>query len=154
MSFRFYVKLYHTLIIVWVLSVVSLALLPGCQRQDPGEILKARALEYWNLVNLEDTIRAYEFEYPIYRKKVSVNQYVKRFSPFKHYRDISVSDIKFQPGEKTADVTMQVLLEIKPPVGQGPFIKKVEFTDRWIKIDDNNLWYHVPKSSKKKSHIS
>ncbi len=153
MSFLFYIKLYHRLTIVGVLSVVSLSLLPGCQRQDQGEILKARALEYWNLVNSEDTIKAYEFEYPVYRKKISVNQYVKRFSPFKHYREINVSDIRFQPGEETADVRMEVLLEINSPAGQGSFVKRVEFTDRWIKVD-NNLWYHVPKSSKKKSHIS
>ena len=144
---RMAASIHGLIIIAVILSVASLTML-GCQRQDQREILKARALEYWNLINSEDTIKAYEFEYPVYRKEISVNQYVKRFSPFKHYKEINVSGIKFQPGEETADVRMQVLLEIKPPMGGGPLIKKVEFTDRWIKIDDN-FWYHVPKSSKK-----
>jgi len=138
---------YKNIVIFFCLIIFA-----GCSIKDTTknvsdeEILRDRIMTYWGYRIEERFDKAYEFEYPLLRKTVSVVDYIRSFHPTMKWTNAEIQTITKQ--DDAAEVTVKVDTKVKMSVSKVP--KPVEFenkglvlNERWIKIDD--VWYHVPK---------
>ena len=71
------------------IAILCLIILWGCAKKEtvrniPDEdVLQERVTEYWAHVIKEDFIKSYEYEDPLFRKAVSMNQYIKSQEPLR-----------------------------------------------------------------------
>ncbi len=109
-------------------------------------MLRDRVSEYWGCKVEEKFDKAYEFEYPVYRKKVGLTDYIRGFRPAMKWTKAEVQTIEKQ--DETAEVTVKVDTKVNIAIPKRPkpaeFENKgLELHERWVKID--GVWYHVPK---------
>ncbi len=103
---------------------------------------------YWGYICNQQFDKAYEFEYPLYRKTVSMVDYIRRFRPNVHWKNASIEKIEMQ--DETAMMQIKVDTDIK--LMSTKMAKKAEITpqvvldEKWIRVD--GVWYHVPQQFK------
>lgn len=130
-----------------IITIFFLTILSGCvtkeARKDISdeEILKERVMTYWAYRIQKELDKTYIFEYPLYRKQVTLAKYIKRFDDpsIKFNRADVISIEKRENG--VAEVQLKVNVKVKAPAAK-PFIYDTILTDRWVRI--NGEWYHVP----------
>ncbi|SPQ00147.1 hypothetical protein NBG4_180023 [Candidatus Sulfobium mesophilum] len=129
-----------------------LILFSGCsvketvKSKSDEEILRDRVTEYWGYKIEEKFDKSYEFEYPVYRKNVSMSNYFRGFRPSMKWTKAEVQTIEMK--DDAAEVTVKVDIKVDMVVPRIPKPvqhenKGIELRERWVKID--GLWYHVPK---------
>lgn len=129
-----------------------LILFSGCsvketvKSKSDEEILRDRVTEYWGYKVEEKFDKSYEFEYPVYRKNVSMSNYIRGFRPSMKWTKAEVQTIAIE--DDAAEVTVKVDIKVDMVVPRIPKPvqhenKGMELRERWVKID--GLWYHVPK---------
>ncbi len=123
------------LLFLWLLF-----LLMACQSEE--ERLRARVEKYWQWRISGELTQAYEFEYPVLRKKMDLNTYISsRNNPLARYRKAEILSIKF-PEKDVAEVEMEFEIETIFPGAKKPFVTKFKRLERWVKV--KGKWYHVP----------
>jgi len=123
----------------WLLFL-GLLLLAACKSAEEG--LRQRVEEYWHLRLAGDLVKAYEYEYPTFRKKMGLNAYISsRNNPLARYVEAKILAIKF-PEKDVAEVEMEFGIEVKLMGAKKPFTTRFKRTERWVKVDGR--WYHVP----------
>jgi len=121
-------------------TILLLLFLVACQSEQ--EKLQKRVEEYWQLRLKRDLAQAYNYEYPVLRKKINLKTYIaSRSNPLARYLKAGVLDIKF-PQKDLAEVRMKFEIEVKPLDALNSFKTKFERTEKWVKIKGE--WYHVP----------
>jgi len=121
---------------VWIF----LLLLVACQSEE--EKLRARVQEYWQYRLKGDLVKAYEYEYPILKKKMDLNTYISsRHNPLARYRKAEILSIKF-PEKDVAEVEMRFEIETLFSGAKKPFVTEFKRRERWVKVKGE--WYHVP----------
>ncbi len=110
------------------------------------EILRDRVTEYWGYKVEEKFDKSYEFEYPVYRKNVSMSNYIRGFRPSMKWTKAEVQTIAVE--DDAAEVAVKVDIKVNMVMPRIPKPvqhenKGIELRERWVKID--GLWYHVPK---------
>ena len=104
---------------------------------------------YWGYICNQQFDKAYEFEYPLYRKTVSMIDYIRRIRPSVSWKNATIEKIELQ--DDTAMMTVKVDTDIKMPMSQK-MAKKVDINtqvamdEKWIRVD--GIWYHVPQQFK------
>src|ERR1700690_3299340 len=74
----------------------SLIIFSGCSIKEavknvPDEdILRERVMAYWGYKINEEFDKAYEFEYPLYRKTENAVNYIRHFNPNFHWRKCEI----------------------------------------------------------------
>ena len=132
-----------------LLGILALFLLTQCApkpgvivREDEGEILRKRAVEYWNLVvNVNPGVaeQIYEqYEAPAFKESVPFVQYFNRFRMVKYFEAV-VAGVEVA-GEK-ANVTVLVTSQTYLP--KMPKQLKATEIDKWVKV--GGKWYHWPR---------
>ncbi len=112
-----------------------------------AEVVRERATAYWDSVIRGDFVKAYEFEFPLYRKQVPAGSYVRQYSnPRIEYRGFEVKEVSLVD-ETTADVSVKTNRALKVP-GAKPFVTDVLTVDRWVKLD--GIWFHVVDRAKER----
>ncbi len=104
------------------------------------EVLRDRVMAYWDQRVKEDFYKSYDFEDPIYKKKMSLVQYVKRLAvdPVR-LKDVTIAGIQMEDG--AAWVDLKTRIQVRAPGTPGPFTVDMERKDRWGRIE--GIWYHV-----------
>lgn len=83
--------------------------------------------------------KAYQFEVPEFREKVSIIEYLNRFKLVKYLEaDVSEIDIKDKGAKIVVNVTYIYMLKKVT----DKKMKRLE-TERWEKI--KGVWYHIPE---------
>ena len=109
----------------------------GAAKSDEA-ILLERAKAYWVARYAQDMQRAYAFEDPVRRRRLSVIDYIRMVGDPGRMYGIEVKGVKVQGDQ--ADVEVEMLFRHTIP----PWDKRIVRTthvDDWQKIDD--VWYHV-----------
>jgi hypothetical protein len=130
-----------------------LIILAGCtiketvKNTSDQEILKERGTAYWGHMCKQEFDKAYEFEYPLYKKTVSLVDYIRRFRRNVKWENAAVEDITVDDG--AAMMKVKVKTEINLMVPKSPRGIKanptVVLNEKWIKVD--GVWYHVPQKN-------
>ena len=109
------------------------------------EVLKERVQIFWNHRVKEELDKAYAYEYPLYKKKVSLVKYIQHNSgSLMRYNSFEIRDIAIE--EEAAKVRVKVGVKVKVP-GARTFDHETELTGTWVKV--NGEWYHVPGTKKR-----
>jgi hypothetical protein len=110
------------------------------------DILRDRIMTYWGYKVDQRFDKSYDFEYPVYKKEVSIVDYIKGFHSTMKWTKAEIMTVAKQ--DETAEVTLTVdtkvnmiMPKIPKPVEYDA--KGLQLKERWVKIDD--IWYHVPK---------
>lgn len=99
------------------------------------------------LVNREYD-KMYPMEYPLYRKNVSLVQYIQQMAnPTVKFGSCKVSNIAMD--NDRAKVDLSVTMDFKVP-GAEVFRYKRGMSDKWVRIDGD--WYHVLGGVKTPAH--
>jgi hypothetical protein len=126
-----------------------LVLIAGCvtkpavvkEKEDEKQILKKRALEYWNLmINVNPRIaeNLYQFEAPALRERVPFAEYINRFKTVKYF-DAEVGTVDIDGEKASVTVTTTSLTALPRPAQK----LKSRDSDRWVKV--GGAWYHWPR---------
>ncbi len=135
------------------LAALFLVLFAGCaargtvKNQSDEQVLRERVMAYWGYKVEEKFDKSYEYEYPQYRKNVSLVNYLRGFQPTVRWTAYKIEDIakKDDAAEVTLSVDLHVNLRFpKIPKPMESDTKGVTFRERWIKVE--GVWYHVPQS--------
>ena len=101
---------------------------------------------YWGYICRQQFDKAYEFEYPVYRKKYTLMDYIRRFRPDVKWKSAAIENIEIK--NDTAMMKVKVDTEVKMAVSRLPkrieIKEQVVLNEKWIKVD--GVWYHVPQS--------
>lgn len=132
------------------IAILCLIILGGCAKKETvrnltdEEVLQERVTEYWSHVTKEDYIKSYEYEDPLFRKTVSMNQYIKSHNEMYKIKEVKINKVTIE--DNSGDVMLATKVELHVP-GVKPLAADTEKNDRWGKID--GIWYHVNKHSGK-----
>jgi hypothetical protein len=111
------------------------------------EMLKERGTLYWGYICRQEFDKAYEVEYPVYRKTVSLVNYIRRFRPDVTWKNATIEKIDLEKEKGTAVITVMVDTDIKVRMSKVP--KQIDITPRimlqekWVKV--GGVWFHVPQ---------
>jgi hypothetical protein len=118
-------------------------------RIDEREVLTNRIREYWQHQINGYVDRAYLYEYPEFREKVSLLEYLNRFKLVR-YREAEILDVVINGGEAESQVKLTyAMLLTKAPRSMGAAVQKkltnmTKFDKAtWFKKDGH--WYHIPE---------
>jgi hypothetical protein len=125
-----------------------LIILLGCatkyvKKVPEEEKLRARITQFWKHRMNREFDKMYDFEYPLYRKAVSMVNYIEGAPKHSRILDAEIADISIEGNQ--AKVGMNVKAWISLP--QFRMNKGDSYTsyrrERWVKADGE--WYHLPK---------
>lgn len=143
------VKIKFTHAVFFFLIIFSGCSIKETVKNAPDEdILRERVMAYWGHKINEEFDKAYEFEYPLYKKSVNAVNYIRHFNPNFHWRKCEIDAVKI--AEDMAYVDMKMTNEVVIHAAKIPKteveLKDVIVNEQWIKVD--GTWYHVPKNFK------
>jgi hypothetical protein len=125
-----------------------LIILSGCvtkyiKKVPEEDKLRDRVTKYWEHKMNREFDKSYDFEYPLYRKAVSMVNYIE-YAP-KHIRllNAEIADIQIEGERATVGLNVKAWISIP----QFRMKKEDSYTsyreERWVKAGDE--WYHLPK---------
>ncbi len=132
--------------------ILCLINLGGCAKKDAikqisdEDALRERVQAYWAHNIKEEYDKSYEFEYPLFKKNVSMVEYLRNITNNVRWERVEI--LKIEMGDGNADVTVMMDVNVKGLPIRVKGRDGIEFkgnarTEKWIKTD--GLWYHVPK---------
>jgi hypothetical protein len=132
--------------IVLYIAIFSLIIFQGCVTKEavknvPDEvILRERVKTYWEYKINQEFDKSYEFEAPIYRKKVNLVNYIRGFNiNLVRWNGAMIDNIKVESDSAMIDMNLRVKVNL-------PGIKTNEYNslikEKWVKVD--GMWYHIP----------
>lgn len=130
----------------FLITFFFLIIFPSCGTKDAikisseEEVLEARVMGYWNHKINQEFDKSYEYEYPLFRKTVSLVNYIRSFNTGRaSWTRASVERIAIN-GEN-ASVEMKIGVNIVVSSSQKLEHETI-LNERWVKVD--GIWYHVP----------
>ncbi len=126
------------------IAILSLIILLGCATKETvrnisdEEVLQERVTEYWGYVTKEDYIKSYDYEDPLFRKAVSMNQYIKSYNEMYKIKEVRRKAVRIEDNSGVVDLSTKIQIHVP---GVKPVVVDTEKKDRWGKI--NGIWYHV-----------
>ena len=131
-----------------ILSFLTHCAGPQVVGEEEKAKLRDRINEYWQYRIKEDVEKAYQFEVPAFREKVSILQYVNRFKLVK-YLDAEVQEIEVKGREASSSSKLTYVIFLKAISGKK--LSKLE-KEKWVKV--KGTWYHVPEDFEMKKNDS
>ena len=129
-------------VLVPILFAAGCATRPAVVAKDENQVLRMRAMEYWDLminVNPRNAEKLYyQYEAPIFRDRVSFPEYINRFKSVRYFEaDVQEVNIEGEKAKVTVVATSEASLPMRP--------KKLKDTtvERWAKV--GGTWYHFPR---------
>lgn len=131
---------------VLYIAIFPLIIFQGCVTKETvknaaeKEILRERAIVYWQHKMNEEFDKSYEFEAPIYRRKVNLVYYIKGFNTSAvKWKTATIEDIRMEDTSATVEMNLRVRVKV-------PAIQAYEYNslikEKWVKVD--GMWYHIP----------
>lgn len=125
----------------------GLTILSGCVTKEGvnnysgagEEVLRNRAMAYWNHRINDELDKSYDYEDPFYRKKIGMVNYIKNFSNnAAKWKAANIIDMNMTGDTASLNVNMKVSLNAH--LIRGGEIDTV-IADNWVKME--GVWYHV-----------
>jgi len=127
--------------------IFFLIIFSGCAKKEAiksvsdEEVLRGRVTAYWNHKVKEEFDRSYEYEDPLYRKKVGLVNYIKSFNTERAgWTNSAVEGLKIENESAIVDMKLRVRIVVKPSKNLE---QDVLLKEKWVKVD--GIWYHVPQ---------
>lgn len=130
----------------WALLVVSFVFfcLAACSPQGERDqkALKDRIQQYWNYRIEKSLDKAYDYEYPLFRKTMDLSRYILAGSnPAVQYTHAEIISIEPSPDKDISIAKMVFSVKLKVP-GIKSMDTKIHKSEKWVKLDKG--WFHVP----------
>lgn len=129
---------------IWIVAL-GLIISNGCATKDAvkkvshKEALRERVVAYWGFRSRGEYDKSYAFESPVYRKRITLVQYIKRSgNPMVKYRGFEVVKVD-KIDEDHAEVRVKVNGEYRVP-GARPFVHDMFVNEQWVRLEGQ--WYH------------
>ena len=135
-------------LINWASLVVLLVFfcLAACSPQGKRDQkpLKDCVQQYWNYRIEKSLDKAYDYEYPLFRKTMDLSSYVRAASnPAVQYTHAEILSIEPSSDKDIAIVKMVFSIKLKAP-GIKSMNAKIHKSEKWVRLD--KAWFHVPSS--------
>ena len=128
------------------ITFFCLIIFQGCgtkeavKTQTDEDFLRQRVTAYWDYKIKQEFDKTYDFEVPVYRKKVSLVNYIRSFrTNIVKWIQARIENIKIEDGAAMLDLTLRVRVKL-------PEVKSHEsdslIKEKWVKVE--GIWYHVP----------
>ncbi|MGD1076280.1 MAG: hypothetical protein ABR903_09450 [Thermodesulfovibrionales bacterium] len=134
---------------VTFLIIIFLIIFSGCATKEAikgvsdEEALRERVMAYWNHKTKEEFDKSYGYEDPLFRKRVSMVQYIKSFNTERAvWTDAATENLKMEGESAIVDMKVKVKIFVTPSKN---IEQDVLFKEKWVKVD--GMWYHVPQKS-------
>ncbi|MGC2062385.1 MAG: hypothetical protein WA610_05355 [Thermodesulfovibrionales bacterium] len=139
-------------LLAMTLAILCLIILVGCAKKEAikqmsdEEALRERVQLYWSHVIKEAFDKSYELEHPLYKKNVSMVEYIRGVNNNVKWIRVDIKSVVLE--NDTADV----MLEMDTKLSTIPIYKNKTSdalmpnqrkTEKWVRVD--GIWYHVPK---------
>lgn len=135
-----------------VAAIFFLTILVGCvtkeARKDISdeEVLRERIMAYWNHKVKQEFDKSYEYEEPLFRKKMTIVNYIKGFNTAKaSWSGASIEGLKIEGDSAIVDMKVRVKIVVS---SSGNIEQDVALKEKWVKVD--GLWYHIPQKFKER----
>ena len=125
-------------------AILLLVFLAGCvttkakHNISDEEGLRERVVSYWDYRIKGDLDKSYGYEDPLYRKAVTLVQYIRRSNDIIDVKAVKVGKVALENDTAQVDLDMQV--EVHAP-GARPLKTQIQRKEKWGKVD--GIWYHV-----------
>jgi hypothetical protein len=131
----------------------SLIIFSGCSIKDTvkkgsdEKVLRDRIMAFWNHKINKEFDKSYEYEDPLFRKKISMMNYISSFhaeSAKAKWLEASIESIKLE--DDIAKVDMKLKLRLFATASQAKAVEhEVPIREKWVRVDGN--WFHVVKQA-------
>lgn len=129
----FFTVIFFLLIIFFGCSIKE-----GVKNKTSEEILRDRVMTYWELNVRGEFDKSYEYEDPLFRKTVSMVDYIRGHNRIVQVRKAAVKSVTFEDG--AAMVELKTTIELRVP-GAKPLITDTDRKEKWEMFD--GIWYHI-----------
>jgi hypothetical protein len=112
------------------------------------ELLRERVTAYWNHKIKQEFDKSYEYEYPLYRKKINVVNYIKSFDTAKAgWSGAGIERVDMRGENATVDMKIMVKIAVSSSrdLEHDGFVK-----EKWVKVD--GIWYHIPENFRERQN--
>lgn len=137
---------------VYVAAIFFLIIFSGCATKEAvkniseEEALRERVMAYWDHKVKQEFDKSYEYEDPLFKKKISPVNYMKGFNIGKvEWSGTKIGGLKIE--NESAIVDMKIKLKIIAGVS-GNVEHDTLVTEKWVKVD--GVWYHIPQKFKER----
>jgi len=110
------------------------------------DVLRERVGAYWGYVVKEAFDKSYELELPLYRKNVSLVDYLRGINNSVKWVKVEVKGLEITNDVADVEIVMDTKIIAVPMARRGggdADMIGLQRTDKWSKVD--GVWYHVPK---------
>lgn len=135
-----------------VAAIFLLTILSGCVTKEAikdisdEEALRQRIMAYWNHKVKQEFEKSYEYEDPLFRKKMTIVKYIKGFNTARAgWSGASIEGLKIEGDSAIVDMKVRVKIVAS---SSGNIEQDVALKEKWVKVD--GLWYHVPQKFKER----
>ncbi len=134
-----------------VIVFFCLIILSGCSIKETvrhasdEEVIRERVMAYWGYKISEQFDKAYEFEYPLYKKSTTLLSYLRHLNPNYHWKKCEIDAVRIAEDLASVDLKITSKAAIHSPTMPRTELefKDVMATEQWVRVD--GTWYHVPK---------
>jgi len=137
-------------LVTYLGMIFLLTIFSGCVTKEAvknvsdEEVLRERVIAYWNHKIRQEFDKTYEFEDPLFRKKINIVNYIKGFNTARAgWTGASVEGLKIEEDSAIVDMKVRVKITVS---SSGNIEQDVQLQEKWVKVD--GLWYHVPQKFK------
>jgi len=109
---------------------------------DQRQLLKARAIEYWELminINPKNAERIYQYEAPSFREKVSFPEYIQRFKIYK-YVEADIKEVEAEGNNGKVGVVSTYVAGL-PKISHKRMLRTED--EKWVRVE--GIWCHIPR---------
>ncbi len=138
--------------LIAVTTIFFLTIFSGCVTKEARkdlteeEILRQRIMAYWEFKIRQAFDKSYDFEDPLFRKKMTLVNYIKGFNTARAgWSGASIEGLKIEGDSAIVDMKVKVRIFASP---SKPIEQDVALKEKWVKVD--GLWYHVPQKFKER----
>lgn len=147
------IKLYDKKNTLYLTVIFFLIIFSGCATKEAAvrnaneeEVLRERVMAYWNHKVKQEFDKSYEYEDPLFKKKVNPVNYMKGFNIGKaEWFGAKIRGLKIE--NESAIVDLNIKLRITTGVS-GNLEHDTFATEKWVKVD--GVWYHIPQKFKER----
>jgi hypothetical protein len=132
--------------IVLYIIIFSLIIFQGCVTKEAvknvseEEILRERVTAYWQYKANDEFDKIYEFEAPVYKRKVTLVHYIKGFNTNAvKWKKAAIENISMEETSAMVDMNLRVRVKV-PAIPAYEYDSLIK--EKWVKVD--GMWYHIP----------
>jgi len=132
--------------------IFFLIIFSGCAKKEAvrniseEDVLRERVMVYWDHKIKQEFDKSYEYEDPLFKKKVNMVNYIKGFNIGKaEWSGAKIEGLKIE--NESAIVDMKIKLRIIAGAS-GNIEHDTLVKEKWVKVD--GVWYHIPQKFKER----